>query len=432
MSKKNLSIFYSNALRDEDLVTDRMRHKFRKQHGRDWTDFADIEGLGGHHTFEYTLKPRALDKNFVADLQKNEINSQLISSIDPRITDVVFITMPLTSDLYLRSFNQKKALNALARTTKDFLLKEEAADKYENIVIGWGGYTKLTTKHGLLTTDQSIWGDLFTTGVMNGVNVARPNQVNNTHGDTGTSSMILSSMKKSGASDEDCLIISGVHGPVGGAVLRKAFDKSHPFNLNFKKVVLITDGHKEGPRFDKISQLKNEVESYFNIKDRVILAEDVKTAFASCKEAKYFLCAGSADGMVPELFPAGTVIFDYSSPRGFRTSQGWVEKNILVLSAGYAEVADKGFSLLEGSLDKQEGWLDIGAHGDYSHWGCFAETISRAALSLKDNSIGQKIEIDEINRTYEIMTLAGFHETHPYSLDVRLSGWDEVKKFLSK
>jgi len=120
MAKKNLCIFYSNALRDEDLVTDRMRHKFKKIHGRDWVDFSDIETLGGHETFRYTFKPRILDEGFLSSLVKNEINSNLIASVDPRITDVVFITMPLTSDLYLRSFNQKRHLMPWLKQQKNF------------------------------------------------------------------------------------------------------------------------------------------------------------------------------------------------------------------------------------------------------------------------------------------------------------------------
>jgi predicted amino acid dehydrogenase len=286
---------------------------------------------------------------------------------------------------------------------------EEARIDGVALTIGWGAMTKVATGHGKVFFDR---------------HPELVNEISTTHGDAGTTSLVMSAIRSAGLNPGFKVSVIGANGAIGEAVSR-ALAAQKP-----SSIMLVGKPDKEGEtkNRDRLNRLADSIRmlSPADCLMEVLIHQDKSKA---CHEHQSDLVIVATTGMdlVPNEIPKGTLVMDMTTPSACQYHPDWSDER-LVLTTGCGQMHHSIIPNLFG-FSGIEVLSDVGAGGEHVLWGCTGETIVRAVYGWSGHIVGQDIPMTAVDWCSVHFARLGFYAEPPVSFGRELF-WNYVRLFV--
>jgi hypothetical protein len=319
---------------------------------------------------------------------------------------VDFYMVPVLAPTFLRAL-KSPAPEWVERIAGHAIVEAEADDV--PLTVGWGALTKMATGHGagfLARYPQ----------------VGALSKVSTTHGDAGTTALVLEMLRLAELPRGGRIAILGAAGAIGDLVARSLGP------LEPSRVVLVGRADAEGE--DVKRRALEEVAARVRpaMPSAEVQVEQDKATACLRHRCHVVIVATSGMNLDPEEIPAGALVIDLTTPAACQPHPGW--RSRLVLRGGSGQ-----FQGLEAALPHGFGRIlgkpriDIGGGGPWSIWGCTIETIARASAGVFGHSVGLPIPADDLRLCRQLFDELRIAPPPPETFGQRVS-WRDVRAFV--
>ncbi|HOX60679.1 MAG TPA: hypothetical protein PLV72_01570 [Candidatus Magasanikbacteria bacterium] len=377
--------FISHALlpgyRSTDLITARL-----VELGRTWSKSGEDPGF--IRWFSFPVVPPESDKL-------------------ARPVWVDFYIIPVLAPAYLAACKSDLAYS-WAEAVALHAVEEAQADGVA-LTIGWGAMTKVATGHGKVFFDR---------------HPELANEISTTHGDAGTTSLVMSAIKSAGLRSGFRVSVIGANGAIGEAVSRALVA------LNPSSILLVGKPDKEGEtkNRDRLDRLAGSVRLLSPVDGPVeVLIHQDKSKAVYEHQSDLVIVATTGMDLAPNEIPKGTLVMDMTTPSACQYHPDWSDER-LVLTTGCGQMHHSIIPNLFG-FSGVDVLSDVGAGGEHVLWGCTGETIVRAVYEWKGHVVGQDIPMAAVDWCTLHFARLGFYSEPPVTFGRELV-WHYVRQFV--
>lgn len=288
-------------------------------------------------------------------------------------------------------------------------IKEAECDGVE-LTIGWGAATKTATDHGKKFLDK---------------NPRLPSWVSTTHGDAGTATLPIETLRRARIPPGFKAAIIGANGAIGD-LLSRALPELEP-----GEILLV------GRKGRNDDETRNNLARLAELKSRVVhdnVKLDLDKSKACLEHGSEVVIVTTNGGMElsPEEVPEGALVLDLCTPAACNPKYDWSEQ--LVLTSGCAQFAEETMTMGFGD-DTGVVIEDIGA-GVFGPlvrgiWGCTADTIARPSFGWHGHLAGQAIALPDYHWVHERFELLRIRPQDPL-MHGNSVGVDAVERWVEK
>ncbi|MBH41155.1 MAG: hypothetical protein CL685_00385 [Candidatus Magasanikbacteria bacterium] len=318
--------------------------------------------------------------------------------------NIKFYLFPVFAEHFYEDVLKEKAFGPVQRGISSIIESEISSGKHP--YLGLGALTKNATGHGMGILQHYMQHD--------------PSMVSRfsiTHGDAGTAALLIEALSYAGIKGDGANIaILGATGAIG-SVTAKMLAKKSP-----NKMLLVG---RNVDRLTKLSTFISEHNPEVQVLTNTESEREIKSTVCIDENIQIVIVATTGVRLLPEILPPRCVIFDTTTPSACRISDDWGDR--IVIRAGCGQI-DNPTVIPEGFGPNGSGSLwDIGAGGENVAWGCFLETVCRAAVgTVSSHSVGKDIPWQEVQWCKRQFGILGIHP-QPVTKDGVVVSWGTVR-----